>query len=140
MTDRYENIRQALANGPTPGPWELRDGRTDTVENAQGYPVCTVNYHPDERYGHGETKATCLWLKGLPKLTPTNIVEGREARVHRMPPGPDRWKERSRTFEGVAAAMAAQWGQAPNVEVQGREAALAPRSVPLQRPVGRKVE
>lgn len=66
------------------------------------------------QYGHGETKATCLWLKGLPKLTPTNIVEGREARVHRMPPGPDRWKERSRTFEGVAAAMAAQWGQAPN--------------------------
>lgn len=66
------------------------------------------------QYGHGETKATCLWLKGLPKLTPTTIVEGREARVHRMPPGPDRWKERSRTFEGVAAAMAAQWGQAPN--------------------------
>jgi hypothetical protein len=47
-------------------------------------------------------------------LTPTNIVEGREARVHKMPPGPNRWKERSRTFEGVAAAMAAQWGQAPN--------------------------
>lgn len=66
------------------------------------------------QFGHGETKATCLWLKGLPKLTPTNIVEGREARVHKMPPGPDRWKERSRTFEGVAAAMAAQWGQAPN--------------------------
>ena len=63
------------------------------------------------QYGHGETKATCLWLKGLPKLTPTNIVEGREARVHRMPPGPDRWKERSRTFVGVAAAMAKQWGR-----------------------------
>jgi hypothetical protein len=62
------------------------------------------------QYGHGETKATCLWLKGLPKLTPTNIVEGREARVHRMPPGPDRWKERSRTFMGIAEAMAAQWG------------------------------
>lgn len=61
------------------------------------------------QYGHGETKATCLWLKGLPKLTPTNIVEGREARVHRMPPGPDRWKERSRTFEGVANAMAEQY-------------------------------
>lgn len=66
-------------------------------------------------YGHGETKATCLWLKGLPKLMPTNIVEGREARVHRMPPGPDRWKERSRTYSGVAEAMAAQWGLAPNV-------------------------
>ena len=61
------------------------------------------------QFGHGETKATCLWLKGLPKLTPSNIVEGREQRVHRMPPGPDRWKERSRTFEGVAAAMADQW-------------------------------
>ena len=62
------------------------------------------------QFGHGETKATCLWLKGLPKLTPTNVVEGREARVHRMPPGPDRWKERSRTYSGVAEAMAAQWG------------------------------
>lgn len=62
------------------------------------------------QYGHGETKATCLWLKGLPKLTPTNVVDGREARVHRMPPGPDRWKDRSRTFPGIAAAMAAQWG------------------------------
>jgi hypothetical protein len=61
-------------------------------------------------FGHGETKATCLWLKNLPKLTPTNIVEGREARVHRMPPGPDRWKERSRTFTGIAEAMADQWG------------------------------
>lgn len=62
------------------------------------------------QFGHGETKATCLWLKGLPKLTPTNVVDGREARVHRMPPGPDRWKERSRTFPGIAAAMAEQWG------------------------------
>ena len=61
-------------------------------------------------FGHGETKATCLWLKGLPPLTPTDVVEGREARVHRMPPGPDRWKERSRTFTGIAEAMAQQWG------------------------------
>ena len=63
------------------------------------------------QFGHGETKATCLWLKNLPPLTHTNIVEGRDARVHRMPPGPNRWKERSRTLEGVAAAMADQWGQ-----------------------------
>jgi site-specific DNA-cytosine methylase len=63
-------------------------------------------------FGHGETKATCLWLKGLPKLTPTNIVSGREARVHKMAPGPDRWKERSRTLPGIAAAMAEQWGNA----------------------------
>jgi site-specific DNA-cytosine methylase len=64
------------------------------------------------QFGHGETKATCLWLKGLPKLQPTDIVEGREARVHKMPPGPNRWKERSRTYEGIAAAMADQWGYA----------------------------
>jgi hypothetical protein len=62
------------------------------------------------QFGHGETKATCLWLKGLPKLEATDIVAGREARVHRMPPGPDRWKERSRTFAGIAQAMADQWG------------------------------
>lgn len=61
-------------------------------------------------FGHGETKATCLWLKNLPKLIPTDVVSGREARVHMMPPGPNRWKERSRTFEGVAKAMAEQWG------------------------------
>lgn len=61
-------------------------------------------------FGHGETKATCLWLKNLPKLTPTNVVEGREARVHREPPGPDRWKARSRTMQGIADAMAQQWG------------------------------
>ncbi len=62
------------------------------------------------QFGHGETKATCLWLKNLPKLQPTNIVEGRAARVHRAPPGLDRWKERSRTLPGIAKAMAQQWG------------------------------
>lgn len=62
------------------------------------------------QFGHGETKATCLWLKNLPKLQPTNIVDGRENRVHKMPPGPNRWKERSRTFKGIATAMAVQWG------------------------------
>lgn len=62
-------------------------------------------------FGHGETKATCLWLKGLPPLAPTDIVEGREPKVHMMPPGPDRWKERSRTYQGIADAMAEQWGQ-----------------------------
>lgn len=61
-------------------------------------------------FGHGETKATCLWLKNLPKLTPTNIVEGREARIHKMSPGPNRWKERSKTYQGIAIAMANQWG------------------------------
>lgn len=62
------------------------------------------------QHGHGETKATCLWLKGLPKLTPTDVVSGRDNRVHFASPGPDRWKERSRTLSGIAAAMAAQWG------------------------------
>ena len=66
--------------------------------------------HPWQ-FGHGEVKATCLWLKNLPLLVPTEIVDGREARVHRMPPGPDRWKERSRTFAGIAEAMAEQWGE-----------------------------
>lgn len=60
-------------------------------------------------FSHGETKATCLWLKGLPKLVPTDVVEGREQRIWKMGPSPNRWKERSRTFEGVAKAMASQW-------------------------------
>ena len=62
------------------------------------------------QFGHGETKATCLWLAGLPLLQPTNIVNGREARIHKMPPSPDRGKDRSRTYPGMAAAMATQWG------------------------------
>ena len=61
-------------------------------------------------FGHGETKATCLWLKNLPKLKPTNIVKGREPRVHYESPGKDRWKNRSRTLQGLAEAMAEQWG------------------------------
>jgi site-specific DNA-cytosine methylase len=60
--------------------------------------------------GHGETKATCLWLKGLPKLEPTNVVSGRKPRIHMMPPSKDRWKLRSETYTGIAKAMAEQWG------------------------------
>lgn len=60
-------------------------------------------------FGHGETKATCLWLKNLPKLKPTNMVEGREPKIHNMSPGPNRGKERSRTYPGIAEAMAEQW-------------------------------
>jgi site-specific DNA-cytosine methylase len=63
------------------------------------------------QFGHGETKRTCLWLKGLPRLQPTDIVDGREARIHKMPPGPNRWKERSKTYQGIADAMAKQWGK-----------------------------
>ena len=62
------------------------------------------------QFGHGETKRTCLWLRSLPPLTPTRIVDGREARVHRMSPGPNRARERSRFFSGIADAMATQWG------------------------------
>ncbi len=63
------------------------------------------------QYGHGETKATCLWLRGLPLLVPTNIVDGRADRIHKMPPSPDRWKERSKTYQGIADAMADQWSK-----------------------------
>jgi hypothetical protein len=81
-------------------------------------PISIISSHirkPDQiiqpwQFGHGEVKATCLWLKGLPKLKSTQIVEGRVARVHRESPGPERWKNRSRTLEGIAAAMAEQWG------------------------------
>jgi hypothetical protein len=84
------------------------------IENPIGI-LSTVWRKPDQiiqpwQFGHGETKATCLWLKNLPLLQPTNIVEGREARVHRTPPSPERWKVRSRTLPGIAEAMASQWG------------------------------
>lgn len=62
------------------------------------------------QFGHGETKKTCLWLKNLPPLFSTEIVDGREARVHNLPPSPDRWKLRSTTYSGIAKAMADQWG------------------------------
>lgn len=63
------------------------------------------------QYGHGETKATCLWLKGLPCLEPTNVVDGRSDRIHKLPPSKDRWKIRSTTYQGIADAMASQWGE-----------------------------
>jgi len=94
----------ALVNAPIP---------RIAIENPIGI-MSTLYRKPDQiiqpwQFGHGETKATCLWLKGLPLLVPTNIVPGREAKVHMMPPGPNRGKERSRTYEGIARAMAAQW-------------------------------
>lgn len=61
-------------------------------------------------FGHGEQKSTCLWLKGLPLLKPSDVVPGRSQRLHRLPPGPDRWRLRSTTYQGIADAMAAQWG------------------------------
>ncbi len=84
------------------------------IENPIGI-ISTHIRKPDQiiqpwMFGHGETKATCLWLKNLPLLKPTNVVDGRVARVHQEPPSPDRWKNRSRTLVGIAKAMAEQWG------------------------------
>lgn len=84
------------------------------IENPIG--IMSTRYRkPDQiiqpwQFGHGETKATCLWLHNLPKLMPTNIVAGREPRIHHMAPGQNRSKERSRTYQGIADAMAEQWG------------------------------
>lgn len=84
------------------------------IENPIG--IMSSHYRkPDQiiqpwQFGHGETKATCLWLKGLPLLKPTQVVDGRTPRVHHASPGPNRWKERSRTLPGIAKAMADQWG------------------------------
>ena len=62
------------------------------------------------QFGHGETKKTCLWLKNLPLLKPTKIVKGREGRTWKEPPSKNRRKNRSRTYKGIAEAMAKQWG------------------------------
>jgi len=85
------------------------------TENPVG--IMSTRYRkPDQiiqpwQFGHGETKATCLWLHGLPPLNPTDVVEGREQRVFRLSPSPDRARIRSRTYQGIADAMAAQWGK-----------------------------
>lgn len=95
----------ALANAPIPRV---------AIENPVGI-MSSLYRTPDQviqpwQFGHGETKATCLWLRGLAPLLPTDVVPGREARIHRLPPSPDRWKIRSATYPGIAAAMADQWG------------------------------
>lgn len=83
------------------------------IENPIG--IMSTRYRkPDQiiqpwQHGHGETKATCLWLKNLPLLKPSNVVSGRETRIHHMSPGPNRSRERSRTYSGIAQAMATQW-------------------------------
>ena len=97
----------ALVNAPIP---------RIAVENPVS--IMSTRYRkPDQiiqpwQYGHGETKATCLWLKNLPLLQPTNIVDGRNPRVHMLPPSPNRWKLRSMTYQGIAEAMATQWTNA----------------------------
>jgi len=83
------------------------------LENPIG--IMSTKYRkPDQiiqpwQFGHGETKATCLWLKNLPNLKPTNVVHGREQRVWKMGPSADRAKKRSETYDGIALAMASQW-------------------------------
>lgn len=84
------------------------------IENPIGI-MSTKWRKPDQiiqpwQFGHGETKATCLWLKGLPKLVPTNVVAGRDQRIWKMGPSPTRAQDRSRTYSGIAAAMAERWG------------------------------
>jgi hypothetical protein len=100
--------------------------KADIPRMAIENPVCIMSSlwrKPDQiiqpwQFGHGETKATCLWLKGLPLLNPTNIVEGRENRIHRMPPSEERGKERSKTYPGIAEAMAEQWCVATKIDDQ----------------------
>lgn len=95
----------------------MRLARADIPRIAVENPVCIMSTEwrkPDQvihpwQYGHGETKTTCLWLKGLPLLQPTDIVDGRVPRIHWLSPGPNRAKERSRTYQGIADAMATQW-------------------------------
>ena len=94
--------------------WLARQKIPYAIENPISI-MSTVWRKPDQiiqpwQFGHGETKATCLWLNKLPPLKPTKIVEGREARIHKTPPSPDRWKLRSKTYQGIADAMAEQWG------------------------------
>ena len=98
--------------------------------------ISTAIRKPDQiihpwQFGHPEVKATCLWLKGLSPLKPTNVVAGRSARVHHEPPGPGRWKNRSRTFPGIATAMAEQWGRTPAPAVT---ASANPGSTERKRP------
>lgn len=96
----------------------MRLAKADIPMIAIENPVCIMSSlwrKPDQiiqpwQFGHGETKATCLWLKGLPLLKPTNVVEGRADRIHKLPPTADRWKIRSETYQGIADAMAEQWG------------------------------
>jgi len=93
------SIPKIAMENPIPHPYGL------TILNVGKYSQIIQPW----QFGHGETKATCLWLKNLPLLKPTNVVEGRKGRVHHEPPSPDRWKNRSRTLEGIAQAMAEQW-------------------------------
>lgn len=103
QADALEFVRRLLV---APIPYVALENPVSVISTKMRKPTQVIQ---PWQFGHGETKATCLWLKGLPPLRPTNIVSGREQRIWKMPPGPNRWKERSRTFPGIAAAMAEQW-------------------------------
>jgi len=105
--EQAEAIAFVMALADAPIPRIVIENPVSVLSTRWRKPDQTI--HPWQ-FGHGETKATCLWLQNLPKLTPTNIVGGRENKVHRMPPGPNRWKLRSKTYQGIADAMANQWG------------------------------
>lgn len=99
----------ALWNAPVPRVCIENPVMVGHAKRLFGIPKQSMSFQPWE-HGHGEVKRTCLWLRGLPRLQPSDVVEGREPRVHRMAPGPQREADRSRTYEGVARAMATQWG------------------------------
>ena len=115
---RYFQAKRMNGRQQTSASFFMMLAKVDIPKIAIENPICIMSSlyrKPDQvvqpwMFGHGETKATSLWLKGLPKLLPTNIVEGREARIHKMPPSQDRWKLRSTTYQGIADAMANQWG------------------------------
>lgn len=121
---------------------ELMDApiRHIAVEN----PVSVISTRirkPDQiihpwQFGHSEMKTTCLWLKNLPHLLPTSVVDRGINKLHRLPPSPDRWKLRSRTFPGIAEAMAGQWGGCD--DVRGYQEHIDWRGVPVERPIDRR--
>lgn len=112
----------ALWNAPIPRVAVENPVMVGHAKRLFGIPEQSMSFQPWQ-HGHGEVKRTCLWLRGLPLLRPSRVVDGRVARVHRMAPGPNREADRSRTFEGVAAAMADQWGAWVEGEMSRRVAA-----------------
>ena len=117
FADKWNDGRQALGVSFALRLWKAL-AHVPRVAMEQPVSILSTLWRkPDQiiqpwQFGHGETKATCLWLKGLPPLRPTEIVAGRDARVHKLPPSPDRARLRSETYAGIAAAMADQWGRA----------------------------
>jgi hypothetical protein len=126
--ERWEAMREsaafflALLNAPIPRV-AVENPRMHKYAKALVGPYSQV-IHPHE-HGHGETKATCLWLRGLPSLMSTAMVTGRYPMCHKTPPSADRWKIRSRTYQGIADAMAEQWG-GPHAHVQRDSYATPP--------------